>query len=75
MKIWAFAYFSKIKTMGISPTLGVDTTTTPNMSVCNQKGMVEKNSKGLLWVFFDLFYLNLAPMGLGSWEMFGDIRN
>ena len=29
MKIWDFAYFLKIKTMGISPTLGVDTTTTP----------------------------------------------
>ena len=29
MKIWDFAYFLKIKTMGISPTLGFDTTTTP----------------------------------------------
>ena len=30
MKIWDFAYFLNIKTMGISPTLGFDTTTTPN---------------------------------------------
>ena len=28
MKIWDFAYFLNIKTMGISPTLGFDTTTT-----------------------------------------------
>ena len=30
MKIWDFAYFLKIKTMGISPILGFDTTTTPS---------------------------------------------
>ena len=29
MNIWDFAYFLNIKTMGISPTLGFDTTTTP----------------------------------------------
>ena len=37
--------------------------------------MVENNSSGLLWFFFYLICLNLAPMVLGSWEMFGDIRN
>ena len=31
MKIWDFAYFLNIKTMGISPTLGFDTTTTPSL--------------------------------------------
>ena len=36
MKIWDFAYFLKIKTMGISPTLGVDTTTTPILSLVSE---------------------------------------
>ena len=36
MKIWDFAYFLKIKTMGIPPTLGVDITTTPRIFVKNQ---------------------------------------
>ena len=36
MKIWDFAYFLNIKTMGISPTLGFDTTTTPIMGMSSE---------------------------------------
>ena len=33
MKNWYFAYFTMAKMMDISPTLNVDTTTTPNLSI------------------------------------------
>ena len=39
------------------------------------KGMVEKNSKGLLWIFFDLMKSDLGPMLPGDFLGFGGIWN